>query len=201
MSKFSVLFVSLSLLIFQVSAYFPSYYPEYCLKDLTKRDIPSLTSDQLSKVGNLLQVQGLLRHGARTPYDKVACWDDYDVEWNDCGVSELSIPTNNVNAASNIKWVANKLYDGSPNKLGGNCMTGQLISEGYSQEDSVGSSLNKAYLDDSLPSNLKLFETSDWTLIDPDNTVYFRADDVQRVLMSGQTAMNKMFQVQLNYFT
>lgn len=194
MSKSSIVILCLSFLALKVSAFFPSTYPEYCLKDLTKRDIPSLTTDQLSKVGKLVQVQALLRHGARTPYDKLSCWDDYDVEWNDCGVSELSIPTNN-GGTSDIKWLANKQYNGSPNKLGGNCMTGQLISEGYSQEDSIGTSLNKAYLDVGLDDNLKLFQTSDWSQINPDTSVYFRADDVQRVLMSGQTAMNKMFQV------
>ena len=86
------------------------------------------------------------------------------------------------------QWLFRKLYDGSPNDLGGNCETGQLLGYGYRQQQDNGNILRKAYLDGSK----KLFET---TFIDeiPSDQFYFRSDDVPRTLMSGQTLLSTMF--------
>jgi hypothetical protein len=91
-------------------------------------------------------------------------------------------------------WLFRKLYDGSPNYLGGNCYTGQILSEGYDQESAVGSYLNAAYLSNS-DSALNLFNTSIWTDINTNEQVYLRSDDQQRTLMSGQVLLHAMFNV------
>eukprot|EP01042_Synura_sphagnicola_P029618 gene29618-38194_t len=118
-----------------VHAWSPSYYPQYCLKDVNERKIPPLTAAQQAKVASLEQVQVLIRHGARTPYMKYPCWEDYSVTWNNCNVTELMLASPSYTDPNRLSpWLFRKLYDGSPDALGGNCYTGQLISEGYNQE-------------------------------------------------------------------
>eukprot|EP01039_Chlorochromonas_danica_P008062 gene8062-8892_t len=187
--------VTLFLLLVQTEAWFPSYYPQYCTKDLSKRKIPPLTASQLTLVKELEQVQVIVRHGARTPYAKFSCWKDYDVTWNNCNVTELMLASPSMTDESRpAPWLFRKLYDGSPNFLGGNCFTGQLLSDGYTQEEAVGSSLLEAYLQNSNPA-LNLFNTSIWTDIDTDEEVYLRSDDEQRTLMSGQILMHTFFNI------
>jgi acid phosphatase len=85
----------------------------------------------LSQVKKLKQVQVLIRHGARTIENIEKCWINYNITWNNCNSTTLQIPSNSY-TSSNIpkKWLFRKLYDGSPNDLGGNCETGQLIGTG-----------------------------------------------------------------------
>lgn len=186
-----VLFLQIS----GIYAWFPSSYPEYCTKDLTQREIPPLTNEQLTRVNKLEQVQIVVRHGARTPYEKYQCWADYSVTWNDCNVTELMLESPNMYSQSRpASWLFRKLYDGSPNYLGGNCYTGQLLSEGYEQENQVGLYLNQAYLNNS-NANLNLFDTDVWMDIDTNDMIYLRSDDEQRTLMSGQILLHGMFNV------
>lgn len=190
-----IFIATLVLLFVETEAWFPSYYPQYCTKDLSKRKIPPLTASQLALVNELEQVQVIVRHGARTPYAKFSCWKDYDVTWNNCNVTELMLASPSMTDESRpAPWLFRKLYDGSPNFLGGNCFTGQLLSDGYTQEEAVGSSLLEAYLQNSNPA-LNLFNTSVWTDIDTDEEVYLRSDDEQRTLMSGQILMHTFFNV------
>lgn len=178
-----------------IHAWFPSFYPPYCTKDLSKRQIPPLSTDQLSLVTELSQVQVIVRHGARTPYAKLNCWQNYDVTWNDCNVTELMLESPSYTSPDRpASWLFRKLYDGSANDLGGNCKTGQLISEGYNQENTVGTFLYEAYLSNTDPA-LNLFNTSVWTDINTDEEVYLRSDDEQRTLMSGQILLHSFFNV------
>lgn len=70
----------------------PTYYPTYCSKagpDLAKlRSIPALTAEARSLGIRLIQVNTLIRHGARTPADKYNCWKNYNPQWN-CSVQEI----------------------------------------------------------------------------------------------------------------
>lgn len=179
----------------QTSAYRPSYEPEYCTKNLNLRKIPPLTSEQAKLVSKLEQVQIIVRHGARTPWGKFSCWKDYDVVWNNCNVTELMLPSPSLTAPDRpATWLFRKIYDGSDNLLGGNCYTGQLISEGYNQENTIGRYLYNAYLNNP-NSSLNLFNTSVWTDIPTDEQVYLRSDDEQRVLMSGQILLHSFFNI------
>ncbi len=185
---------------YQVNAYFPSTVPAYCNHDpASVRTIPPLNSSQLALVSNLEQVQVLIRHGARTPYTNYQCWNGYNIVWNNCNVTELMLASPSLTDPNRpAPWLFRKLYDGSPNYFNGNCYTGQLVSEGYTQEEANGQYLYDAYLGPN--ANMKLFPTNSWTDIDTDSLVYLRSDDEQRTLMSGQILLHTFFNVSLFHF-
>jgi hypothetical protein len=173
-------------------SWFPSYYPEYCAKDMKSRFIPPLTDDQYSQVDQLLQVQVVNRHGARTPYASFSCWKNYSIVWNNCNVSELMFESPNLFSTKlSSKWMFRKIYDGSANYFGGNCHTGQLLPEGFNQEQKLGEIISNAYF----KGKLKLFPTDIWTDLDTNNYVYLRSDDSERTLMSGQILVHSLFNV------
>ena len=147
----------------------------------------------LSRAMYIIQV--VIRHGARTPAHKHACWSGYNVTWNNCNVTQLMLASPSYNSLQRpAKWLFRKLYDGSPNYLGGNCETGQLLLEGYLQHQANGEHLNQAYIGNSL-SAMNLFSTSEWDEIDTGSELYLRSDDEERTLLSGQVLMNGMFNV------
>jgi hypothetical protein len=170
----------------------PSTPPEYCSKDIGAKSIPPLSTDELAQVRELKQVQVMIRHGARTPYGLFTCWKNYDVSWNNCNVTELMIESPSMTASTKPgQWLYRKLYDGSLNYLGGNCYTGQLLSEGYQQELTNGGVLYDAYIDGAFP----LFPTNDWEQLNSTTDIYLRSDDEQRTLMSGQILLRTFLNV------
>ncbi len=181
--------------LFGIHGWFPAEYPSYCTKDVSAREIPPLTVEQSAKVSSLKQLQVMIRHGARTPYQKYTCWNDYDISWNNCNVTELMLPspsyTSQVRPST---WLFRKVFDGSDNFLGGNCLTGQLLGEGYKQEEANGKYLSAAYLQNTNPL-LNLFPTNQWEDIDTDTEIYLRGDDQERTLLSGQTLLHTFFNV------
>ena len=172
-------------------SYYPSTPPAYCSTNSSVRSIPPLSAADMALVDSLLQVQVLIRHGSRTLDEVESCWNNYNITWNNCNCTTLQIPSNSY-TSSNVAqpWLFRKLYDGSPNDLGGNCETGQLLGFGYEQQQDNGRILRAAYLNTS--SKLSLFNT---TIINdiPSGQLYFRSDDVPRTLMSGQTLLSTMF--------
>ena len=139
----------------------------------------------------------MIRHGARTPYDALECWNGYDVVWNDCNVTELMLPSESDSGlVPDAPWLFRKLYDASPDKLDGNCYTGQLIPEGYYQENELGKQFKETYvgIDDAPNGRFKLFADNAWENIDT-SQVYFRSTDLQRTLMSGQQFAYNFFSV------
>jgi len=177
---------------YTVLAFYPSTVPNYCNNNFTDRKIPPLSASEKSLVSELIQVQAIIRHGARTPYTAYQCWADYDIPWNNCNVTELMIESNSYTSQQRpAKWLFRKLYDGSANDLGGNCYTGQLLYEGFEQELQNGRYMYDAYIDSDLP----LFNTDIWTDINTNQQIYLRSDDEQRTLMSGQLLLHGMFNV------
>lgn len=184
--------VVLSLCRSTVHAWSPSTYPEYCSKDIDSKQIPVLTAEELTFVTELKQVQVMIRHGARTPYAKLKCWQNYDVIWNNCNVTELMLASPSyTNPERPSPWLFRKLYDGSANYLGGNCYTGQLLLEGYQQEEKNGFMLLDAYVNGPLP----LFPNNNWDEQYSKDGFYLRSDDEQRTLMSGQILLHTFFNV------
>jgi len=180
-----------------ITAYRPSPSPQYCSnEDLTNsRKIPNLSSTDSERVSSLKQVQMMIRHGARTPYAKLSCWKDYNFTWSDCGVTELMIPSPSyLDTTPPAKWLFRKLYDGSENNLGGNCLTGQLLADGYHQEVAMGQVAKSKYIGktDASKGDYKLFESSVWDDVDIQK-IYFRSDDEERTLLSGQALVSGMF--------
>ena len=175
-----------------VHGWLPSSPPDYCSKNIASKSIPPLTANELAQVVELKQVQVMIRHGARTPYGLFPCWKDYDVSWNDCNVTELMIESPSMTSPKRpASWLFRKLYDGSATYLGGNCLTGQLISEGYQQEMINGEVLYDAYIEGALP----LFPTNQWEELNTTTEIYLRSDDEQRTLMSGQILLHTFFNV------
>lgn len=170
----------------------PSTIPEYCSKDISSKNIPPLNANELLQVSELKQVQIMIRHGARTPYGLFPCWNNYDVIWNNCNVTELMVESPSYTAQTRPSpWLFRKLYDGSANYLGGNCLTGQLLLEGYEQEETNGNILRAAYIDGALP----LFSTNVWEELNTTTDMYLRSDDETRTLMSGQILLHTFFNV------
>ena len=98
------------------------------------------------------------------------------------------------------KFLFTKKYDGLnalpiENILDGTCALGQLIGPGYYQELTNGQHLRVAYLGNlARDPSMQLFDS---TLVpaDSDSSIYFRSDDDQRTLMSGQMLFSSLFDV------
>jgi 2-phosphoxylose phosphatase len=165
--------------------------PDYCSHDMQTRRIPDLAKVEHEKVEELKQVQVVIRHGARTPYSSHPCWKGYDIKWSECSVSEYMFSAPTGLTADAEGWFFRKVYDGSPNELGGNCQTGQLLAEGYEQEVKNGNILKDAYIGS---GSLKLFNTSVWEDLDSKH-IYLRSDDEQRTLASGQILVHSLFEL------
>jgi len=175
---------------------------------MSERHIPPLKSDLQST--HLLQVNAIIRHGARTPFtSELHCWDDDalrttntttpsndddddDDEW-DCRLTTLMSPPKPQDGAM---FLFEKKYDAlrppQGNLLGGSCELGQLLHDGYDQELFNGNVLRRAYLESD--NNLFLYKglPEDLVPYDP-SLLYFRGDDQQRTLMSGQVLIRGLF--------
>jgi len=178
--------------------YLPKVLPSYCNEDPTKSTIVPLTLEEAGRVTSLKQVQVMIRHGARTPWGAEPCWKNYDVSWNDCNVTELMLasptPYPYNSQAVPEPWLFRKIYDAFPSDLNGeNCFTGQLLGKGYDQELENGRILRKQYLENANPA-INLFPSTAWDTAD-EKDVYLRSDDEQRTLMSGQTLLSALFDV------
>jgi acid phosphatase len=85
----------------------------------------------------LVQVQAIVRHGARTPAAAHTCWEGYNaqVEFS-CPVTNLERPSavrdSNVLLASEGRMYR-KIYREGRVNLPGNCHIGQLVEEGLEQ--------------------------------------------------------------------
>ena len=150
---------------------------------LNTRQIPPLSNTDAAKVSTLKQVQVITRHGARTTSAIEKCWENYNVPWNNCNVTELSGPSNSYTSNKVSPSIFRKLFNGSPNILGGNCETAQLISEGYEQQKMLGRILRDTYIGN---SRFNLFTTNQWGIEAHDKNVYLRSDNIERTLLSGQ---------------
>jgi hypothetical protein len=91
--------------------------------------------------------------------------------------------------------------DGLTNELNGTCQVGQLLMQGYEQEIANGRILRKAYAFKSETyehdERMRLIDTTSHTLRDEHpwskKQLYYRADDDQRTLMSGQVLLRGLF--------
>ena len=64
-------------------------FSPYCAKNVELNTIPSITTPSSWEV-ELLQVQMIIRHGARTPCNTGVCWQGYNTTWN-CKVYEIMV--------------------------------------------------------------------------------------------------------------
>jgi hypothetical protein len=214
-----------------ISKWYTRYaeYPPYCStqSNMNERNVPPLTTSMKTK---LLHATTIIRHGQRTPYRVVDCWDSFweagedTAVWN-CELNTMMSPPAppQIHAAENDPQKVNndpelagegamflfeKRYDGLPpplkNQMNGTCQVGQLLLRGYVQELTNGHILRNAYLksDDSTADQddrLTLFDATKATTDEErasfyqSPNFYYRADDDQRTLMSGQALLRGLF--------
>lgn len=181
-------------------------YPPYCSKPdaLATRTIPPLSSATTTLYPSLelLNVNTVIRHGARTPYTNYDCWSDYlatpeNSVYNCDDPTMLMTPT-----SSNENVLFRKVYDAlSPpltNLLGGTCHVGQLLPEGVTQERTNGAHLRSAYITSS--DSLRLFKSlpsppTNYASLPYPQCLHAQGDDQQRTLMSGQLLITGLFDV------
>lgn len=191
-------------------------YPSYCAKVdkdfIQLRSIPLLNLPKDTHTLDLLQVIVIARHGSRTTSDKFQCWKGYNPHW-DCdndvhSTFQSSINTLNGTAEDRSQWLFRstdqaqtskkfvKIYDANShfNVLGGNCLKGQLLEEGYRQHRIIGESLAKAYQLSNDPHNVipgtKLLDEHSSI----EDQIYFRSSDMHRTLSSGSALLTAFLQ-------
>jgi len=164
-------------------ASYAKFFPPYCHKDLNQNAIPELTRSTRQKV-EILQVQVIIRHGARAPYSEGLCWEGYNATW-DCDAMNMMLPIlGNTHPLPLISFV--EKFDAGENLLGGSCPLAGLLDEGFEQHIANGRHLREAYLGPG-----KLFNTLDLAAV-IDKT-YFQSDNEERTVMSGQVLVSSMF--------
>ncbi|GMI38051.1 hypothetical protein TeGR_g4455, partial [Tetraparma gracilis] len=196
-------------------------YPDYCSHKSGSEfwdqpRVPPLSSSTVASLSpTLLSASAVIRHGARTPWGGgFFCWDGYRQDASqsvfDCDTSMVmtTAPTSasSYTGTSNLLFKKNYagLADPERNELGGTCHLGQLIEQGVEQETRNGEQLRAAYVCGDVEYDADdsrcLFRDSDAFLAGEgggggiDRTeVYFRGDDQQRTLMSGQILTEALF--------
>jgi len=113
-------------------------------------------------------------------------------------------------AAKNSMFLFEKRYDALHNPpqlrnvLNGTCEVGQLLLRGYAQELANGQMLRSTYIKDStskdtIQDNMILFDLTSNDYTDgtkrpyEEPNLYYRADDDQRTIMSGQVLLRGLF--------
>ena len=195
-------------------------YPDYCSSpsQMDERSIPPLDKPAGLQT-SLLHVTAIIRHGARTPWNNHTCWTGWeDQQWN-CDLKTLTAPPSQPeilllenSATENVElngegamFLFEKKYDAlmDPpqlrNVLNGTCQQGQLLMRGYVQELHNGKMLRKTYVKEKNSGD----EIDDLVLIDLNDesdsrpyeepNLYYRADDDQRTVMSGQVLIRGLF--------
>ncbi|KAF0684966.1 Aste57867_23089 [Aphanomyces stellatus] len=162
-------------------------YPAYCAKDMDANKVQPLKDP---KNLELIQVQLVVRHGARTPWSANRCWDGYNEEWN-CSIRQLQRPELKVETAN--KTLVNsrefeKVYVRGDNVFPGTCNLGQMIDEGYYQQ-----ALNGQHLRDAYVGPHGLFQTTDNLVFTNATDIYFESSDIPRTINSGMIIIDTLF--------
>jgi hypothetical protein len=191
-------------------------YPPYCAtpQEMAHRQIPPLIQDSRTGQTELLHVTGVIRHGARTPWTGfLNCWEGWaqkDDVW-DCNLPTIvGVPSTEwvfqreqQEGGSPGMMLFEKYYDALSNpddnlsnELNGTCQVGQLLLQGYEQELTNGKFLRDAYFyntkSDRLDERLNLIDVKASVHPWDATNLYFRVDDEQRTLMSGQVLLRGM---------
>ena len=210
------------------SAY--SKYPSYCSTPaaMMERKIPKLRDDSHIGETRLVHAATVIRHGARTPASPdYTCWKGYWENpatgvWNCSLTMEMAPPTpkhikqeegQDGTSYSNTVALFDKQYDalmdkenGLSNHFSGNCQMGQLLLQGYEQQVTNGQYLREAYCFDSNgyqhDQRMRLIDLNannmqPWAK----PQIYFRSDDDQRTLLSGQALLRSMLQPEIEKYS
>lgn len=204
-----------------------SKYPDYCTTEemIKQHQIPLPKEDKRVGETRIVHVASIIRHGSRTPIkslDEINCWDGYltnqeTSKW-DCDLTTMMAPPNPEHIkqeegmdrieGSDAVALFEKHYDGLQgisnvyNKLHGTCQIGQLILQGYEQSYQNGQFLRSAYCYDGNSYDhdlrMRLLDISGQQYQPWSNpNFYFRSDDEQRTLLSGQAVIRGMLEKEI----
>jgi len=193
---------------------------------INNNDTTTNNNKRLIGETRLVHVTAIIRHGARTPWsNQIKCWDGFwnssetgvwdcddlttfmtSPSRNETGISSTTKTTIPVDPAF---FLFEKRYDalhfprdGLTNILNGTCQMGQLLQQGYDQQIKNGKLLREAYTyrkgDYNHDARMRLLDVSleEYVPWHPD-ILYFRADDDQRTVMSGQVLLRGLFDPEL----
>ena len=136
------------------------HVPEYCStpRQMEARQIQPLSAQDEARL-SLLQVQAVIRHGARVPADGSFCWEGR--EPFQCSLTSLMAaqgaenPPNTSDTGTLTNAALPRLYrkvydwnsteDPASNVLPGTCLLGQLIAPGIEQQKTNGKHLRSYY--------------------------------------------------------
>ena len=179
-------------------AWLPEDYPEYCNKQLDSFSIPSLSPEDEKLVYAIKQTHVFLTPGARAPISKLRnCWPGYSYPRSSCNVTEYLLPPSPSAARGEVDsdLIFRKRYD---DVSGSNCLSGQLLDEGYRQIQQNGLNLRKAYLQHHNPL-LNLLPIRGGTgeqLQDgmPVSQLYMQSDDTTHSILTAQIALQYLLE-------
>eukprot|EP01114_Cavostelium_apophysatum_P005511 TRINITY_DN1662_c0_g1_i1.p1 TRINITY_DN1662_c0_g1~~TRINITY_DN1662_c0_g1_i1.p1 ORF type:complete len:414 (-),score=73.82 TRINITY_DN1662_c0_g1_i1:50-1291(-) len=127
----------------------------------------------------LVQVQVIMRHGSRAPYDEIP---NHPAYWN-CTLDILEVPVNGNEPEVNINRIYRKNYIKNEETLLGNCAEGELTYAGYLLQLNLGTTLRTKYIDGMgfLDSNYN------------PQQIYVRSDDIPRTFQSAEAHLLGFF--------
>ncbi|OQR91851.1 hypothetical protein ACHHYP_04309 [Achlya hypogyna] len=163
-------------------------YPRYCGKDMATSKIRPVQDPRATSM-ELVHVQLLVRHGARTPYSWQKCWNGYSEAWN-CSLRDRMAPVLHAPEAVPSNMTFDKIYTDGQNVFKGNCLLGQMLDEGYTQQQQNGAHFRAAYFGN---GSSKLFQATEHIDLATSSDVYFESTDIHRTVGSGYIIVQNMF--------
>ncbi|KAH8741804.1 hypothetical protein FG386_001378 [Cryptosporidium ryanae] len=173
----------------------PEYY-NFCSEPRVfekVRGIPKINGKNYESL-ELIQVQSIIRHGARTPTKYHKCWEGLVQSWN-CEELITTVQASAYDIRNNTQTLEfSKHYDIRQweNNLNGTCKMGQLISQGYEQHRINGRLIANAYFknnNDSLVTKNGLIIGDNYR-----DEIYIRSSDMQRTTVSAAALFTSLLE-------
>ncbi|KAF7456080.1 Histidine phosphatase superfamily (branch 2) family protein [Cryptosporidium felis] len=157
------------------------------------RKIPKIRNEKLFESLELIQVQSIIRHGARTPTKYHKCWEGMNQSWN-CDELITTVQAAAFDMKNKTQTLEfSKHYDIRQweNNLNGTCKMGQLILQGYEQHRINGKLMARAYFkpNDNLVSRNGLNIGTDYR-----KEIYVRSSDMQRTTVSAAALLTSLLE-------